>query len=280
MKSEILGIKISNPEKIIYSTPKVTKLDVVNYYKEISNLMLPYIKYRPLAVIRCHGGINSECFFKKHPTTERSYIETFFDDEEEYFYLTNNKGIVNQSQMGTLEFHPWGSKYTKLEKPDIMIFDLDPGEKVSITQLREGVTDLKNILDELKLTAFLKTSGGKGYHIVVPFSSCKNWEAFNSFSKQIASLMEAKWPKRYTTNIRKRERNGKIFIDYLRNDRGSTCVAPYSLRAREGAPISMPIFWEELNKIKPNEITIFNIEKRIKLSNPWENFFKVKQSIK
>ena len=280
MKQKVLGVEISNSVKILYNSPKVTKLDVANYYKQVSKLMLPYVASRPLAVIRCHHGEKSDCFFKKHPTTERENIQTFFDKEEEYFYITTQKGIVFQAQMGTIEFHPWGSKVSKLEKPDIMIFDLDPGENVSMPKLIEGVYDLKSILDDLKLTSFLKTSGGKGYHVVVPFSSSSNWEKFNSFAKQIALLMEAKWSKKYTTNIRKKERNGKIFIDYLRNDRGSTCVAPYSLRARSGAPVSMPIFWEELEKIAPNQINIFSAINRIKENDPWKNFFKVKQILK
>lgn len=279
MTNKVNGFEITSPDKIIYTKPKITKLDVVNYYNEISSLMLPYLKNRLLAVIRCHSGSNSQCFFKKHPTTESKYIKTFLDKSEEYFYLTTTKGIVNQAQMGTLEFHPWGSKITKIDKPDTMIFDLDPGENVSLTRLRQGVKDLKNLLDNLNLKSFLKTSGGKGYHIVVPFSSSKNWETFNNFSKQIAMLLETKYPNKYTTNIRKINRKGKIFIDYLRNDRGSTCVSPYSLRSREKPTISMPIFWEELNKIKPNHFTIKNYKERLNL-NPWEDFFNIKQQIK
>lgn len=274
-----LNINISNPQKIIYPKNKINKLDVVCYYTMVAPFMLSYIKNRPLATIRCHGTIRDEIFFKKHPQAGEKNIKTFINNNDEYFYINSINGIVNQAQMGTIEFHPWACTYNSLNKPNIMIFDLDPAPNVHIAQLREGVINLKQILEELNLTSFLKTSGGKGYHVVVPFSSCKNWEVFSEFSKNIAKIMEQKWPTKYTTNIRKNERDGKIFIDYLRNDKGSTCVAPYSLRARENAPVSMPIFWDELNKIKPNQITLNLALKKIKEPNPWSLFWDVKQSI-
>ena len=159
-----------------------------------------------------------------------------------------------------------------------MVFDLDPDEKLSLTKLRASVLKVKSVLDELNLVSFLKTSGGKGYHIVVPFVSSKNWDSFYDFSKQIATYVENKWPKEFTTNIRKSERKGKIFVDYLRNNRGSTCVAPYSVRARNGASVSMPISWKDLKNIKPNEITIKNYKKYI--NNSWEKFYKIDQKLK
>lgn len=279
MTNKVRGIEITSPDKIIYKKPKITKLEVVEYYNDISSLMLPFIKNRLLAVIRCHNGANEHCFFKKHPTTENDYVKTFLDNGDKYFYISTLKEIVYQAQMGTLEFHPWGSKINKIEKPDTMIFDLDPGDNVNHNKLIEGVLDLKNLLESLNLKSFLKTSGGKGYHIVVPFSNCKNWEIFNNFAKQIALLLENKFSNKYTTNIRKSNRKGKIFIDYLRNDRGSTCVSPFSLRAREKPTISMPIFWEELKEIKPDHFTIKNYKERLNL-NPWKDYFNVKQNLK
>lgn len=272
---KICDIKITNPDKIICGDIK--KIDLILYYQKIAPLMLPYISNRPLSVIRCHKGFNDACFFKKHPQLDN--VKTFFDKDEEYFYLTTKKEIIYQAQMGTIEFHPWGSKVKAVDKPDIMIFDLDPDEKMPLETLRECVLKLKDILDQLNLTSFIKTSGGKGYHIVVPFSPCKNWDNFNNFSKQVALLMEQTWPKLFTSNIRKNTRKGKIFVDYLRNTKGATCVAPYSVRARENAPISVPISWKDLNKISPNEITIKNVDKYIK-SNPWQDFFKVKQKLR
>ena len=266
-----MNLKITNPDKILFPKQKITKLDLINYYIGISNWMLPFVKNRLLSVIRCHDNIEKEIFFKKHPTNDKDMVERYFDDEEEYFYITNKTQLIYQAQMGTLEFHTWGSSIDDLENPNVMIFDLDPDEKLSLSKLREGVIKTKTILDELNLKSFLKTSGGKGYHIVVPFKNNKNWDEFYEISKQIALLLEKKWPKAFTTNIKKSKRKNKIFVDYLRNNRGSTCVAPFSIRARNKASISFPINWEHLNKIKPNEITIKNYTKY--LNNAWESFF-------
>lgn len=273
------NFEITNPYKIIDEASKATKLDVIKYYNDVAPLMLPFVKNRLLSVIRCHQGTGDECFFKKHPSNNKDMVEVFFDDDEEYFYLSSADQFLYQVQMGTIEFHPWASNVPKIDSPNIMIFDLDPDKNMPLEQLRQGVVDLKRILDSLHLQSFLKTSGGKGYHIVLPFSSTSNFETFSSFANSIALLMESKWPKLYTTNMRKDQRKGKIFIDWLRNKRGSTCAATYSLRSRENLPISCPIIWEDLEKIAPNDVNISNYKKYIK-SNPWEDFFKVKQRLK
>jgi len=270
-------IKISSPDKIIYPKEHITKIEVAEYYRDISELMLPFVKNRLLSVIRCHEGVKSSCFFKKHPTTESEHITSFMDDDEEYFYITTTSGIINQSQMGTIEFHTWGSRVPKVDNPDLLVFDLDPDEKLSLNTLRTGVKNLKSVLDELGLISFLKTSGGKGYHIVLPLKF-KDWDKCRTFAEQIALLLVEKWPKLFTANIRKIKRKGKIFVDYFRNSRGSTCVAPYSLRARNEASISFPIKWEDLDKISPNEINIKNYRKY--LNDSWDEFFLNKQKIK
>jgi len=270
-------IKVTNPDKILYPKDKITKLDVIEYYVAVANYMLPFVKNRLLSVIRCHEGINGECFFKKHPTNDK-HIKTFVEDDDLYFYISNCSELVYQAQIGSIEFHTWGSKITNINKPDIMVFDLDPDENLSLNKLRYCVLKVKSVLDELNSQSFLKTSGGKGYHIVVPFSSTADWNKFYDLSRQIATIIENKWPKDFTTNIKKSQRKGKIFIDYLRNNRGSTCVAPYSLRSRNGATISMPITWDSLNKIKPNEINIKNFRKYF--NNSWDQFYLVKQKLK
>lgn len=271
-------IKITNPDKILFPKDKITKIDVINYYIEVSKLMLPYVKNRLLSAIRCHDSINGECFFKKHPTTDKEIVNIFKDKGEEYFYISDSYELAYQAQNGTIEFHTWGSNVDNINKPNIMVFDLDPDEKLSLQKLRKAVLNVKSVLNELNLKSYLKTSGGKGYHIVVPFLESKNWESFYDFSKQIAIIVENKWTNDFTTNIKKDKRKGKIFIDYLRNNRGSTCVAPYSIRAKNTAPISMPISWEDLDNIKPNEVTIKNYKKY--LNDSWKSFFKIKQKLK
>lgn len=277
---EIESVEITNPSRIVYEKKKIKKIDVVKYYQKISTYLLPYIENRLLSVIRCHNGITDSCFIRKHTSNDNPHIKKIkVDENEEYFYIADKIGIIAEAQMGTIEFHTWGCKVQNIESPDVMVFDLDPDENMPIARLRQGVKLLKKLLDDLNLVSFLKTSGGKGYHIVVPFSSCKNWESFYNFAKKIADLLEATYPKIFTANIRKVERQGKIFVDALRNGKGATCVSPYSLRAKENASLSMPIAWENLNKIKPNQVTIYNYQKYL-TPNPWKNFFTVKQVLR
>ena len=198
----------------------------------------------------------------------------------DYFYIEDSSGLISEAQMGTLEFHTWGSRADALEKPDMMVFDLDPDEGMALTTIRQGVRDLKSILDELALKAYLKTSGGKGYHIVVPFVPSADWNAFHDFAKRVAQVMSEKWPNLYTDNIRKARRKGRIFIDWVRNGRGATSIAPYSLRARTGATVSMPILWEELDTIAPNGIDMNYALLRIKQNDPWKDFYNTKQELR
>ena len=176
--------------------------------------------------------------------------------------------------MNTIEFHVGGSKIDNLDNPDIMVFDLDPDESLDIKKVRTGVKDLKSILDDFNLKSYLKTSGGKGYHVLVHFKNRISWEEFTQIAQNIAKLMEARWPDRYTSNIRKEKRKNKIFIDWIRNTKGASSIAPYSLRAKDKPVVSMPIKWNELDKIEPNEIDLKNAIKRLKRKDPWEDFFE------
>jgi len=207
-------------------------------------------------------------------------IVTNSGEKEDYFYIENAAGLVFEAQMGTLEFHTWGSRIDDLEKPDMMVFDLDPDEGMNLEQVRQGVKDVKSVLDQLSLTSFLKTSGGKGYHVVVPFKPSVAWDAFHDFARHIAEVMEQTWPERYTSNIRKEKRKNKIFIDWIRNGRGATSISPYSIRARKGARVSMPITWEELDTVAPDGITMTDALRGIGGNDPWIGFFKIDQRLK
>jgi len=182
--------------------------------------------------------------------------------------------------MGTLEFHTWGSRVEELEKPDIMVFDLDPDEGMDLSTVRQGVRDMKDILSELSLKSYLKTSGGKGYHVVVPLKPAVLWEVFYDFARRIAQVMEQKWPDRYTSNVRKVKRTNKVFIDWMRNGRGATSIAPYSIRARKGAGVSMPIAWDELDTVAPDGVNMAEALQRIKGNDPWHDFFQNTQQLK
>lgn len=281
---EIGGIRITNPNKIIFESPEITKGEVVEYYSKVSKRMLTFAGNRILSAVRCPKGVNEPCFFKKHPMAKSDNIVTIplatSSEKGDYYYIEKPQGFIYEAQMGTVEFHIWGSRVDNLEKPDMMVFDLDPDEGMTLERVRQGVLDLKSILEQLGLTSFLKVSGGKGYHVVVPFEPSVDWDAFNAFAKQIAKAMEEKWPDRYTSNMRKNKRGGKIFIDWVRNGKGATSIAPYSLRAREGARVAMPISWKELKTVEPNGITMQEAVNRLSKNDPWKNFFKVKQKLK
>lgn len=281
----IAGIKITSPDKVLFEDPEIKKADVVRYYEKVSERMLPYVSNRILSIVRCPKGISQSCFFKKHPGPDNKAIVTMpitnsKGETEEYFYIENATGLIYEAQMGTLEFHTWGSRVDNLEKPDIMVFDLDPDEGMDLKTVRQGVKDVKSILEQLSITSFLKTSGGKGYHVVVPFQPIAEWETFHDFARRIAQVMEQKWPDRYTSNVRKANRKNKIFIDWIRNGRGATSVAPYSIRARKGARVSMPITWEELDTIAPDGVTMADALTRINGKDPWNGFFQINQRLK
>jgi bifunctional non-homologous end joining protein LigD len=279
------GIKITSPDKVIFDDPEITKLDVVRYYEKAAGRMLPYVSHRILSIVRCPKGISQACFYKKHPGPDNKGIVTMpvmnsGGEKEEYFYIEDASGLVYEAQMGTLEFHTWGSRIEELEKPDMMVFDLDPDEGMDLLQVRQGVKDTKSILEQLSLKSYLKTSGGKGYHVVVPFRPSADWEAFHAFARRVAEVMEQQWPDRYTSNVRKNKRTGRIFIDWIRNGRGATSIAPYSIRARKGARISMPIAWDELDTTAPDGITMAEALIRMTRNDPWEGFFQTDQRLK
>lgn len=272
-KKEIL---LTNPSKKIIG--KITKKDIFNYYKKIAPYMMPYLENRIISVVRAPSGINNNIFFKKHLENQNRYLEKINissknDKEKDYYYILDEIGLLSEAQMNSYEFHIWGSNASNKNKPNIMVFDLDPDESLPLDKLRLSVKYLKEILDNLNLKSFLKTSGGKGYHVVVPFKNNLTWNKFYKISEDIANILANTYPEFFTTNIRKENRKKKIFIDYLRNQKSATFVAPYSVRLRKNAPVSMPITWDELDKIKPNEITIDEAIKRLKKKDPWEDFF-------
>ena len=275
--TNIKKIEITNPDKIIYKKPKITKMDIVNYYKALSKRMLPLIENRLISTIRYPSGSKGSSFFKKHFENLHKFlglkrIKSKKEHQNDYYYIKDINGLISEVQMNSYEFHVWGCLASDLSHADMLVFDLDPDELLSLKRLREGVKDLKSILDEYELSSFLKTSGGKGYHVVVPLNAKVTWKTARLIAKNIAELMEARWPNKYTSNMKKSKRKGKIFIDWVRNTKGATSVAPYSLRIRKKLTVSMPISWNELDKIKPDEITIEEAIKRLKRKDPWQKF--------
>lgn len=284
-KLEIDGVKISSPNKVLYAESGIRKGDVANYYAAVADVMLPYLGDRLISSVRCPKGIESACFFKKHPGSDTKGVGTLMvsredKEPEEYYYVKDNRGLLSEVQMNTLEFHLWGSSVKDVDKPNMMVFDLDPDEGMKLDRVRDGVRDLKEILDGLSLVSFLKISGGKGYHIVVPFKPSGSWQAFRDFAHNIAKLMEVQWSDKYTSNSRKVERKGRIYVDWQRNIRGATSVSPYSLRAKEDATVSMPLLWEELDVVEPHQVTLDDALDRLHLKDPWEGYFEIEQELK
>lgn len=269
-------IQITNPQKILCKKTKTTKLDVIEYYQKVAPLMMPFLQGRPLSVIRCHQDVSKQGFFLKNSQNlpKGSFVPIRVgkgSDLHQYFCLTDIVQLLYQAQLGSIEFHIWASKKGVINKPDIMTFDLDPDKDMPLATLRQGVWQLKDLLDKLGLQSFVKTSGQKGYHILIPMKNGLDWNKLFDLAQNIAKCLVKQNPKLFTDNIRLQNRKGKIFVDFLRNKKGATCVAPYSLRAKPNLPISAPIAWQELEKIAPNDINISNIFPRLK-QNPWCGF--------
>lgn len=249
--------------------------------------MIPYVRNRLLSLVRCPDGYRHGCFFQKHITENVKDIHKLSihnsDSKEPFVYLKNGKGLLYLAQIDILEIHTWGSHINTLEKPDVILFDLDPAPSVQWHEVVDLAHFMRQELIKMKLTSFVKTTGGKGLHIVVPIRPKHSWEDVRSFSKAFAVYIAKQNSAICTESLSKFKRKGKILIDYVRNTRGATVVAPYSLRAREGAPIAIPLHWHELTtKIKSNTFNLKNIKKRLQLvgADPWRNFYKIKQSLK
>lgn len=282
-KYSVAGVNISSPDKSIDAASGTTKADLVRYYEDIAALIMPHLEKRLLSLVRYPDGLAGEGFYMKHasgqiPGVQEAEILESDGDKASYMYIQDIQGLIGAVQMSTVEFHPWGSRIEALEKPDMLTFDLDPDQGLGLDQVRQGVRDLKSVLDSLNLKSLLKTSGGKGYHVVIPLKPNAQWEKARNFAENIAKLMEAKWPKSYTANMRKESRKGKIYIDWVRNTRGATSVAAYSLRARQGLPISWPIAWEDLDKFAPNRVNICNYQEYL-AEEAWKNYPDIQNEI-
>src|SRR6185437_10595451 len=252
--AEDFGVEISSPERVIFPELKLTKKDLADYYAAIEPLIMIDAAERPMTLIRCPGGRTGECFFQKHdkgtfgPHVKHIPIEESDGAVEDYLYFDDIRGLLASVQMGTIEFHGWGSKVDKVEYPDRLVFDLDPDVGLDFNKVKAAAVRLKALLEDLGLKSFPLLSGGKGIHVVVPLDASKDWPTVKSFADRFSRAIAEAEPQTFTANIRKVQRKGRIFLDWLRNQRGATAVMPYSARAREGAPVSAPVAWEELDR--------------------------------
>ena len=258
--------RLTHPDRILWEDQGITKLGLAEFYTEIADWILPQIVNRPLSLLRCPGGSQKECFFQKHAWAglDEDLIQRVRVGDDEAVAIRDLGGLLALVQAGVLEIHPWGSTLKNPEKPDRLVFDLDPGEGVSWDAVVQGANDVRDYLEGLNLMSFVKTSGGKGLHVVVPLRPKASWDEAKAFAAGVAAAMTKASPALYTDTMAKRARTGRIFIDYLRNGRGATAVAAYSTRARPAAPVSTPVAWEELSTIRSgNQYRIGNLAARL-----------------
>lgn len=277
--SLIPNVKLTHPDRLYWEDAGVTKQGLAEYYAQVWPRMAPFVVNRPLALLRCPDGTAGQCFFQKHAWKGQSKEITLArdpKDNETLVVIEGLPGLIGLVQGGTLEIHPWGSVLNNLEQPDFINMDLDPGPGIEWAQIIEAALEIRDRLSAVGLRSFVKTSGGKGLHVVAPLKPKAGWDEVKAFAKGIADAMAEDDSTRYVATVAKAKREGKILLDYLRNGRGATAVAPYSTRARAGAPVSMPLTWEELTPaIGPAFFTVGNAQQRLAQADPWEDFWQV-----
>ncbi|MBW6421901.1 DNA ligase D [Rhizobium sp. XQZ8] len=280
-------VNLTHPDRVYWPDAGVTKAGLADYYTEVWRLMAPFVVNRPLALLRGPDGITSQLFFQKHGwkgmTKNAVLVKDPTDKTDEYITIRDLDGLLGLVQGAALEIHPWGSTLDDWEKPDMVNIDLDPGDGVSWTEIIAAAHEVKRRFEDMGFTAFVKTSGGKGLHVVAPLKPKAEWPEVKDAMKALADSMAGDTPDKYVSTITKSKRKGKILIDYLRNGRGNTAVAPYSSRARPGAPVSMPLEWDELGgAIGPNYFTVANTPARIaqQTRDPWGDFRKAEVVLK
>jgi len=258
--AESFGVAISSPDRVIYPGDNLTKGDLADYYAAIEALMMVDTARRPISLVRCPQGRGKACFFQKHDSgamgdaVKHVPIKEKDGKTADYLYVEDAKGLLTCVQMGTIEFHGWGSRIKPLEKPDRMVFDLDPDVGLDFAAVRGAAVKLQALLTDLGLKSFPMLTGGKGIHVVVPLDASATWPKVKDFAERFSRAASEAEPERFTANIRKAQRKGRIFLDWLRNQRGATAVMPYSARAREGAPVAAPIAWDELEEMTGGNI--------------------------
>ncbi|MEQ9097431.1 MAG: DNA ligase D [Phycisphaerales bacterium] len=281
------GVRISSPDRVVFPDAGITKLELAEYYAAVGERMLPFVKDRPLSTVRCPQGRQKKCFYQKHHTDTfadpvRSIRVNEKDGKADYLAVDSVAGLVALAQYGVIEVHPWGSKKGTLDKPDQITIDLDPGGGVSWEELKTAARRVRDMLDGVGLTSYLKITGGKGLHVVAPLKPKADWDQAKAFCRAVAETLAGAYPTQYTSTASKAGRGGRIFVDYLRNSQGATSIAPYSARARPGAPVAVPVRWEDLSRIDAaNAYTITTLPRRLSRlkGDPWEGYFEATQTL-
>jgi bifunctional non-homologous end joining protein LigD len=295
-KPRVSGIVISHPERVMDVATGLTKLDLARYAGAVADAMLPFVLKRPLMLLRCPGGTQtsvfrqsdrrsgkkSSCFVQKHSGQglDNANLGQTVLDGEEALYVTSARDLVTLAQNNTVELHGWGSTLPKWQRPDWIVLDLDPDEALPFSRVVDAAFEVREALKSLGLESWVKTTGGKGLHVVAPIARRYDWDTVRKATQQIALLMTKAAPDRYVATMSKNARAGKIFVDYLRNVEGATAVLPYSARARPGLPVAVPIAWTDLRALDPQELTIATVPKLVaaRRIDPWADLLGTAQT--
>jgi bifunctional non-homologous end joining protein LigD len=280
------GLRVTHPERVIDASTGITKGELVAYYAQVAELMLPHLEQRPLALLRAPAGIDGEKFFQKHSEARALPHVQVLDPSLDpgkgpLLAVSSTDALLSVAQMNTVELHTWNATAGDIEKPDRMIFDLDPGEGVGWKEVRDAALLVRSMLEELKLATFLKSSGGKGLHVVVPLKPQHGWATVKAFSKAIVEHLSRVLPQRFVARSGASNRVGRIFVDYLRNGRGATTVAAWSARARPGMGISVPMTWLELESMKSAPgWSVRDFQSRLDTGNaPWKAYARSRRGL-
>ena len=283
--AERLGVRLTSPDRVVFPGQGVTKADLVGYYEAVAEAMLPHIARRPLSLVRCPQGRAKACFFQKHdtggfpPQMQSMPIAESDGERQDYFFIEDLAGLVAGTQMNVLEWHIWGSRCADVEKPDRLVFDIDPDVGLDFAAVRDAAVEIRERLDGLGLVSYAMVSGGKGIHVVVPLRPRLEWDAAKAFCRAFAQQLAAAAPERFTAHLSKARRKGRLFLDYLRNERGSTAISPWSVRSREGAPVAVPVSWDEVPGLgKANGFSLAAAAERAG-EDVWSGYFDQKQSL-
>lgn len=285
---EVLGVRLTHPGRVMFPEQGATKREIAEYYVAFKDRVLTYLKNRPLSIVRCPSGRGGKCFFQKHYKTSLPdhfravSIEQKDGKTSSYLLIDSPEGLVGAAQIGALELHIWGARADDIERPDRLVFDLDPDDSVPFAVVRDAARELRDVLKAAGLQSFALLTGGKGIHVICPLERRRAWPDIKAFTRGFALKLAEAAPGTYVAQASKEKREGKIFIDWMRNQRGATAIAPYSLRARPGAPIATPVSWRELPRIdSAADYTLGNIRSRLAhlKSDPWKGYGTVRQSI-
>ncbi len=285
--AEVAGVRLTHANRVLYPPQGTTKRDLALFYESIADWILPHLKGRPTSLVRCPEGVDKECFYQKHvgfgvPASIRRVKIREKKKVGEYLVVDDLPALIGLVQIGILEIHTWNSMVDRLEQPDRVVFDLDPAPDVEWRRVIDAAKLLRVRLRALELESFVKTTGGKGLHIVVPLAAGITWERGADFTRAVAESLAREDPRRFIAQMSKSARAGKIFIDYLRNTRGATSVAAYSTRATPQAPVSVPLEWDELSpRLRSDHYTIANLPRRLAglRKDPWARYWSVRQAL-